>query len=138
MVIGEKYRELIPDAEIKLALADKTFTVIGQGGTGVFPLIRDKMTLFQALSMSGDIKNVGDFAHVKIIRETAEGVKTLDFDIRPASIINSKYYYIYPNDIIYIRKSSSSFYDIDNYSSFISLISTSLSLLFMVVYYFKK
>ncbi|OJV42577.1 MAG: hypothetical protein BGO29_11915 [Bacteroidales bacterium 36-12] len=137
MVIENRFKEIIPDAEIKLTLANKSFTVIGEAGAGVFPIIKDRMTLFQALSMSGEIKNTGDFAKVKIIRETSEGVKTLDFDIRPISIINSKYYYIYPNDIIYVRKSPSSFYDIDNYSSFISLISTSLSLLFMVIYYFK-
>jgi len=34
-VIEDRFRELIPDAAIKLTLANKTFTVIGEAGTGV-------------------------------------------------------------------------------------------------------
>lgn len=136
-VIESRFKELIPDAEIKLTLANKTYTVIGEAGTGVYPIFKEKLTLFQALSMSGEISYTGDYRKVRIIRETNQGLEVMHFDIRPISIINSKYYYIYPNDIIYVQKDPSSFYKVDNYSTFISLITSSLSLLFMVFYYFK-
>ncbi len=135
--IENRMKELIPDAEVRITLANKSFTVIGEAGTGVFPIYKDKMTLFQALAMSGEINNSGDFGKVKILRETEEGMKIMEFDIRPISIINSQYYFIYPNDIIYVQKNPTSFYNLNNYSSFISLITTSLSLLFMTYYYFK-
>ncbi|MEA4981658.1 MAG: polysaccharide biosynthesis/export family protein [Paludibacter sp.] len=137
LVIEKKFREMIPDAAIKLTLANKTFTVIGEAGTGVYSIYKDKLTLFQALSMSGDINYSGDYKQVKILRETDEGTEVLSFDIRPASIVNSKYYYVYPNDIIYVQTDPSGFYKVGNYSSFISLISSSLSLLFTTLYYFR-
>jgi polysaccharide export outer membrane protein len=87
--------------------------------------------------MSGEITYTGDYKEVRIIRETEKGTEVLEFDIRPASIINSKYYYIYPNDIIYVQRNPASFYKVDNYSSFITLISSSLSLLFTVFFYFR-
>jgi polysaccharide export outer membrane protein len=87
--------------------------------------------------MSGEITYTGDYKEVRIIRETEHGTEVLEFDIRPASIINSKYYYIYPNDIIYVQRNPASFYKVDNYSSFITLISSSLSLLFTVFFYFR-
>jgi polysaccharide biosynthesis/export protein len=136
-VIASRFKELIPDAAVKLTLANKNFTVIGEAGTGVYPISKDKLTLFQALSMSGEINYTGDYKEVRIIRETAQGTKVLTFDIRPASIINSQYYYIYPDDIIYVQRNPASFYKVDNYSSFISLITTSLSLLFTVFFYFR-
>ena len=85
--------------------------------------------------MSGEIRYTGDYKKVKIIRETDKGTQTLEFDIRPKSIINSEYYYIYPNDIIYVQRNPASFYKVENYSSFISIISSSLSLLFAAFYY---
>lgn len=137
-VIEDRFRELIPDAAIKLTLANKTFTVIGEAGTGVYNISRDKFTIYQALSLSGDLKHSGDFKHVRIIRENNEGTEVLEFDIRPASVIESKYYYIYPNDIIYVQRAASSFYKIENsWSNFIGVVSSSLSLLVTVLYYGK-
>ncbi len=137
-VIEKRFRELIPDAAIKLSIANKTFTIIGEAGTGVYNIPRDRFTIYQALSMSGELEHSADFKHVRILRENNKGTEILEFDIRPASIINSKYYYIYPNDIIYVKRDSSGFYKIENtWSSFMGLITTSLSLLMTVLYYGK-
>jgi polysaccharide export outer membrane protein len=136
-VVEEKFKEIIPDAAVKLSIANKTFTIIGEAGTGVYPIIREKMTIYQALSLSGNLNNAGDFKNVRIIRETEKGTEVLHFDIRPVSLIESQYYYIYPNDIIYVQRAKSSFYKVNNWSSFMGLISTSLSLLFTVLYYGK-
>lgn len=136
-VLEKRFRELIPDASVKLTLANKSFTVLGQAGTGVYYMIKDRMTLFQALSMSGDLNPEADFSSVRIIRETEKGLQVMEFDVRPTSIIGSEYYYIYPNDIIYVQKSRSSFYKVGNYNSFIGLVTTSVSLLLTVLYFFK-
>lgn len=136
-VVEEKFKEIIPDAAVKLSIANKTFTIIGEAGTGVYPIIREKMTIYQALSLSGNLNNAGDFKNVRIIRETEKGTEVLQFDIRPVSLIESQYYYIYPNDILYVQRAKSSFYKVNNWSSFMGLISTSLSLLFTVLYYGK-
>lgn len=134
--VEKKIREIIPDAVVKLGLMNKTFTVIGDAGTGVYQISRDRLTIYQALSMSGEINHSGDFKHVRILREVLDGkTKVLEFDIRPKSVIESQYYYIYPNDIIYVQRAKSSFYKIENsWSSFMSVISSSLSFFFTVLY----
>lgn len=138
LVLENRFKELIPDAAIKLSIMNRNFTVIGEAGVGVYNIPRDKFTIYQALSMSGELNHAGDFKHVKILREKFDGTEVLEFDIRPTSIIDSKYYYIYPNDIIYIQRSKASFYKIENnWGSFLGLISTSLSLFFSVLYYNK-
>lgn len=132
-LVESRYREIIPDASVQLSIANKTFTVIGEAGTGVFPVDRDRLTILQALAMAGQINDEGDFKHIRIIRQNMKGPEVLEFDIRTASIIDSKYYYVYPNDIIYVQKSESSFYKIKNFSTFIGLISSSMTLLFAVM-----
>ncbi len=133
--LKSKFREIIPDAEIKVTLANKTYTVIGDAGTGTFPVYKERLTIYQALAQSGQLQLSGDRKHVKIIRDKgAARPEILEFDIRPKSVINSKYYYIYPNDIIYVQRSPLSFYKVNSYGAFLGLITSSLSLLTTVFY----
>ncbi len=134
-VIENRFKELIPDAVVKLSLANKTFTIFGDAGSGILSIYREKMTIFQALSLSGDLANGNDLKHIRIIRQKDKGTEILEFDIRPKSIIDSKYYYIYPNDIIYVRREFSSFYMVNSYPAMLGVITFSISLLFTVLNY---
>ena len=129
-------REIIPDADVKLAMYNKTFTVLGDANSGTYNIYKEHMTIFQALAMTGDLMNSGDRRHVRIIRPRGNGEpEVLEFDIRPNSIINSEYYYVYPNDLIYVSRDSGSFYKQSSYSSFLALITSSVSLLITVLNY---
>jgi len=137
VTIENSFKKLIPDAVIKLSLANKTFTIFGDAGSGIFPIYKEKLTIFQALSMSGDFSETSDRKHIRIIRESDKGTQVMEFDIRPKSIIDSKYYYVYPNDIIYVQREFSSFYKVNNYATLLSVINFSFSLLFGVLNYKK-
>ena len=134
--IQEAFREVIPDAEVKVALANKTFSVIGDANSGVYTIYKDKLTIYQALAMTGDLFAQGDRRHVRIVRprDNAEP-EILEFDIRTNTIIDSKYYYVYPNDMIYVSRSKGSFYKVASYSGFLGLITSSLALLVSVLNY---
>lgn len=130
------FKEIIPDASVKLSLYNKTFTVLGDIGSGTYQIYKDKLTIFQALAMSGDVSTAGDRRHVRIIRPRGnEDPEVLEFDLRTNSIVDSKYYYIYPNDVVYVSRSKGSFYKVSNYSSFIGLVTSSVSLLVSVLNY---
>lgn len=135
--VENRLKEIIPDAMVRLSLGNKVFTIFGDAGSGIFPIYKEKLTIFQALAMSGDLIEGSDHKHIRIIRETDKGTRILEFDIRPKSIIDSKYYYIYPNDIIYVQREFSSFYKVNSYSALLGVISFSLSLLFAVLNYSK-
>jgi len=129
-------RQIIPDADIKLALYNKNFTVLGDLGSGQYKIYKERMTIFQALAMTGDVANSGDRKHVRIVRPNGnEPPEVLEFDIRSKSIIDSKYYYIYPNDLIYVSREPAAFYKVPSYSGFIALITSSVSLLLSVLNY---
>lgn len=124
------FRQIIPDADVKLALYNKNFTVIGDIHSGTYYIYREKMNIFQALAMSGDLLNSGDRKHVRIIRpHTNAEPEVLEFDIRTNSIIDSKYYYIYPNDVIYVARTKDSFVKVPTYTGFLGLITSSVGLL---------
>lgn len=129
-------RELVPDADVKLAMYNKNFTVLGDISSGIRYVYKERMTIFQALAMSGDLMNSGDRRHVRIIRPHGnDEPEVLEFDIRTNTIIDSKYYYVYPNDVIYVSREYASFYKQSTYTSFLALITSSVSLLITVLNY---
>ena len=133
--LRKAFREIIPDADVKLVLYNKYFSVIGDANAGQYFVYKEKMNIFQALAMTGDVMNSGDRRHVRIIRPQDDGKEpiVLEFDLRTNSIIDSKYYYIYPNDVIYVARHRNSFYTVPSYSGFIGLITSSVALLTTVL-----
>ncbi len=133
----QKYmRELIPDAEVKLALSNKQFLVLGDIGTGVRYIYKERMTIYQALAMTGDVLHRGDKRHVRIVRPHGnDKPEILEFDLRTNTLINSKYYYIYPNDLIYVNRDEASYYKQETYPAFLGMITSYLSLLILVLQY---
>ncbi len=120
------------DIMVKLALSTGTFCVIGDAGRGYFPIYKDRLTIYQALALCGGISPSADYGKVKILRRADNGTKIIEFDIRPETLIDSEYYYVYPNDVIYFDFSKRRFWAIDSYSGFLSIISSSLSMLVSV------
>lgn len=130
------FREIIPDADVKLAMYNKRFTVLGDANSGTYSIYKERMTIFQALAMTGDLMNSADRRHVRIIRPHGnDEPEVLEFDIRTNSIIDSKYYYVYPNDLIYVSRDAGSFYKQSTYSGFLGLITSSVSLLITALNY---
>ena len=131
------FREIIPDAEVKLALYNKYFSVIGDAHASQYYIYKEKMNIFQALAMTGDVMNSGDRRHIRIVRpkDGAQEPEVLEFDIRTNTIIDSKYYYVYPNDVIYVARTKDSFVKVASYTGFLGLITSSVSLLISVLNY---
>ncbi|MDD2285522.1 MAG: polysaccharide biosynthesis/export family protein [Paludibacter sp.] len=109
---------------IELRVVNRYFSIIGANRTGYYPILREKINIFQALAMAGDAGTYADRSRVRIIRETDHGTVVKVFDLRSESILNSEYYYIEPNDVIYIQKLDEQFFSILNLPS---LIATTIS-----------
>ncbi len=132
--LKKTFTVLVPDAEIKLSLVNNNYYVQGDGGKGQFYLYKENLNIFQALALAGDISGSGDKQHIKIIRKGADGMDYINtFDLREISIIESEYYYIQPNDVIYIPTNSKAFFRVDSVSSFVSMFVAPLSLFVMVL-----
>lgn len=134
-VIEEKLKEFVPDAMVKVALANDNFYMLGVSGKGAYPLYKEKLNIFQALALTGTMSNNADRKRVRLIRPNPEGGRPIvkQFDLRTASIIDSEYYYVQPNDVLYLGPIKGDFWKIENYSAAIGTLSTSLNFLVSVV-----
>ena len=70
---------------------------------GTFTIATERITLLEALSMAGDLTIYGKRDNILVIREE-NGVKSFQkVDITKADFINSPYYYLSQNDMVYVE-----------------------------------
>jgi polysaccharide export outer membrane protein len=73
------------------------------GANGIFPITSERITLIEAISMAGDLTIFGKRDNILIIREVG-GVKSYNrVDITKADFINSPFYYLAQNDVVYVE-----------------------------------
>ncbi|ROI09247.1 polysaccharide export protein [Chryseobacterium sp. H3056] len=96
----------LTDPMVTVTLANFNFSVLGEvSSPGQKTSTTEKLNIFQALALAGDATYDANRTNVKLIRysEKEEKDQVVSLDLSEASIINSPYYYIQQNDIIYVE-----------------------------------
>jgi polysaccharide export outer membrane protein len=109
---------------VEVRVVNRNFSVVGTGKSAYIAMPQEKISIFKALAMAGDLGIYADRSRVRVLRETDHGVIVRKFDLRSADIIHSEFYYIEPNDVIYIQPLNEQFFSITNLTG---LISTTVS-----------
>lgn len=112
---------------VEVNIVRRSFSVISDHGSGTFTLDKEKVTIFEALAMAGDIGDFGDRSKVRIIREIEGHTQVKVFDVRSKDIVNSEFYYIEPNDVIYIQRIKGQSFGINSVTTGISVAATTLA-----------
>lgn len=113
-------------------------TVIGEvNRPGVIPVATEKISLIEALAEAGDMTIYGKRDNVLLVREDKSGEKhKVRLNMNDANIINSPYYYLQQNDIVYVEphkvKARNTFFG-SNTSIFYSVIGITTSLVSLLI-----
>lgn len=111
---------------VEVNIVNRTFSIIG-AQSGRYVINKEKMTIFEALAMAGDLGEFNSRQEIKLVREK-EGKTTIKtFDVRSKDIVNSEYYYIEPNDIIYIRQIPGYSFGINSASTALGICASTIS-----------
>ena len=111
---------------VEVNIVNRSFSIIG-AQSGRYMINKEKMTIFEALAMAGDLGEFNSRKEIKLVREK-EGVTTIKtFDARSKDLVNSEFYYIEPNDIIYIRQIPGYSFGINHVSTAIGVTASTIS-----------
>jgi polysaccharide export outer membrane protein len=89
---------------LQVKVAEFKFSVLGfVNRPGQYFFQQNKVTIIEALSMAGDLQNLAKRVSLKLYRQYPDGIKIHALDLTDRSLINSPYWYIQPNDVIYIE-----------------------------------
>lgn len=107
-MLQERIKVYIKDPIINLQITNFKVTVQGEvGSPGTYPIVSNRVTLIEALSVAGDLTIYGKRDNILIIREL-DGVKSHHrVDITKAEFINSPFYYLGQNDVVYVEPNKS-------------------------------
>jgi len=101
-IITQRLNAFAEGTSADVTLSNKYFSIIGEVGPQRIIMPSTKTNIYQALALSNNIQPYGDRSRITIMRQTKDGTETKTFDLRSKDIVDSEYYYIQPNDVIYI------------------------------------
>lgn len=116
-------------------LSNFNLTVLGEvTRPGMYKVYQSQINLFEAISLAGNMTNFAKNSEVRIIRQTDNGSEVVTVDMGQADILSSPYYYLKPNDIIYVEplKIKQWGFTAFPYSTVISVISLGVTLVTLV------
>lgn len=107
-MIEEKIRPYVSESEdpiVTVRMSSYSISVLGEvARPGSYQVSREKINILEALAQAGDLTIYGVRDKVKLIREDAKGKKEIHtLNLNDANIINSPYYYLQQNDIVYVE-----------------------------------
>lgn len=103
-LLKSRISEFAKDPVINLRIMNYKISVAGEvNNPGTFTISSERITIFEALAMAGDMTLFGKRENVLVVREI-DGIKTtMRLDITNPEIINSPYYYLTQNDLVYVE-----------------------------------
>lgn len=101
--IEELIRPSIKDVLVGVKLSGIPYTIFGEVNlTGPNIIRQYEANILEAIAASGDLTLNADRAHVKILRQYPDGVRIHEIDVTGRDFIQTKYFFLQPDDIIYV------------------------------------
>ena len=96
--------KFVNQTTLVVKLSNFNLTVLGEvNRPGMYKVYQSQINLFEAVAMAGNMTNFAKNSEVRIVRQTNNGSEIVTVDMGSADILSSPYYYLKPNDIIYVE-----------------------------------
>jgi polysaccharide biosynthesis/export protein len=135
-LIRDSVKNILSLPVITVRLVNQYVTVLGEVRVpGHYVYSQDKFTIFNALGVAGDISPYGNREQVTLIRNENGKTIRVNFDLTKPEILTSKYFYIQPNDMIYVKPMKKRIWGMEEipYALIFSVITTGLLIYTIIV-----
>jgi polysaccharide export outer membrane protein len=129
--LKERVSKYLKDPLISVKFTNFRFSVLGEvKAPGSFLVQQERVTVLEALGLSGDMTTYSRRNNVRIIRDSSGNREVGQLDFTDKAIFTSKYYYLQRNDIVYVEaeKSKSQFEDFSRVSSIVATLASIIAL----------
>jgi polysaccharide biosynthesis/export protein len=128
--LREILKDYIKDPIVSLRISNFKVNVLGEvNKPGTYTISGERVTIFDALANAGDLTIYGQRQNIKLIRETDGRKEVVIINITDSDIINSPYYYLKQNDIVYVEPNQVKL----NSSKFGPSVSITISMLSLLI-----
>ncbi len=103
-IIQREADRYVRNATVDVKLISFKISVMGEvNAPGYYYIYNGQATILEGLSLASDITEFGSRKDIKLIRQNEEGVEVILLDLTDSKLMNSKYYYLLPNDVLYVE-----------------------------------
>jgi polysaccharide biosynthesis/export protein len=96
----------LTNASVEVKLVSFKISVNGEvNNPGYYYVYNGQANLLEGLSLAGDLTEFASRKDIKLIRQTEKGSEVILLDLTDPSVLQSPYYYLLPNDVIYVQHS---------------------------------
>ncbi len=102
-LLQRKINEYFTNATVILKMVSFRVSVLGDvSRPGAFFVYHNQITVLEALSMAGGPNEFADKTHITLLRQSERGVQAIYIDLSNTDVLSSEYYYLLPNDVVYV------------------------------------
>jgi polysaccharide export outer membrane protein len=134
--IQDSLSKYVKETALMVKLSNFDITVIGEVvRPGKYKIYQSEIGIFEALALAGNFTNFAKNDQVKIVRRTDNGSKIVTVNVGKADILESPYYYLKPNDIVYVEPLKSKQWGFTSfpYSTVLSVMSLGVTMITLYV-----
>ncbi|MCR5709249.1 MAG: polysaccharide biosynthesis/export family protein [Bacteroidales bacterium] len=98
---------LVKEPVVSVSFLNYRVTVLGEvRNPGTYTVPSERVTVLQALGMAGDLLITADRHDIVLIRDVDGKQTHYSFDLTESKILNSPYFYLHQNDVLYVPQSA--------------------------------
>ncbi|MHB1277304.1 MAG: polysaccharide biosynthesis/export family protein [Bacteroidia bacterium] len=102
--VQSAFNAYLNNVYIKVRFGGLRFSVLGEvRRPGKFLILQNRMTIFEAVASAGDLTELAKRDEISIMRQYPDGTRIHKVNLLDEKIISSPFYYIQPNDVIYVE-----------------------------------
>ncbi|MBD8490487.1 polysaccharide biosynthesis/export family protein [Echinicola sp. CAU 1574] len=99
-----KYLNETADSFVRVRLGGIRYSALGEfNRPGKYTILQNRVTIFEAIANAGEMTIVANRDKVTLIRQYPEGSKVYKIDLLDDRIMESDFYFLRPNDLIYVE-----------------------------------
>ena len=124
----------VVNPSVQVRLVNAHVSVLGEvNHPGRIAMTGDRLTILEALAAAGDLTVYGQRDNVLVTREVNGKIELARVNLRSTDLLNSPYYYLQQNDVIYVSPNKVRAVSSANVSLWLSMVGTVASAATVIV-----
>ena len=132
--LTDLFKGYTKDPIVNVRFLNYSFSVMGEvTRSGRYNMLTERINILEALSMAGDITDLGRRENVLVIREANGKRDFARLNLLSKDIFTSPYFYLKTNDIVYVEPVKAKFISRSGVPQYLSIVAVGLSLILTII-----
>ena len=128
------FKEYTKNPVVNVRFLNYSFSVLGEvNKAGRFTMSNERTTIFEAISMAGDLTEFGMRNNILIVREVNGKRNYSRIDLLSKDLFNSPYYYLKTNDVVYVEPVPAKFITRTGIPQWLAIVAIGVTALYTIL-----